>query len=149
MVPNERLLVSGGARFDWVNFSLDDNFLSDGATTAASRPTSALSGNIGASWSFEEQFVPYVNVSTSFETPTTTELVNQPDSTGGFNQDLGPQRAVNVRGRRPRAADARRDLLGRAVPRAGQRRDRAAQEVGGRAFFATRRRRTTTAPRSG
>ena len=28
--PNERLLVSGGARFDWVNFSLDDNFLSDG-----------------------------------------------------------------------------------------------------------------------
>ena len=61
---------------------------------------SALSGNIGASWSFEEQFVPYVNVSTSFETPTTTELVNQPDGSAGFNQDLGPQRAV-VRGSAP------------------------------------------------
>ena len=37
------------------------------------------SGNIGASWTFGDQFVPYINVSTSFETPTTTELVNQPN----------------------------------------------------------------------
>ena len=56
---------------------------------------SALSGNVGASWSFGDQFVPYVNVSTSFETPTTTELVNKADGSGGFNPDLGPQRAVN------------------------------------------------------
>jgi iron complex outermembrane recepter protein len=56
---------------------------------------SALSGNAGLSWSFDQRFVPYVNVSTSFETPTTTELVNQPDGSAGFNQDLGPQRAVN------------------------------------------------------
>jgi iron complex outermembrane receptor protein len=33
---------------------------------------------------------------TSFETPTTTELVNQPNSTGGFNTDLIPQRAVTL-----------------------------------------------------
>ena len=34
-------------------------------------------------------------MSTSFQTPTTTELVNQPNSTGGFNNDLNPQRTAN------------------------------------------------------
>ena len=43
-----------------------------------------VSGNIGASWSFTDRFVPYVNVATAFETPTTTELVNQPDGSGGI-----------------------------------------------------------------
>jgi outer membrane receptor for monomeric catechols len=40
--------------------------------------------------------VTYVNAATSFETPTTTELVNQPNSTGGFNTELNPQRAVTL-----------------------------------------------------
>ena len=48
----ERLLLSGGARFDWVRFSLADNFLADG-DDSGDRTMSALSGNIGASWSFE------------------------------------------------------------------------------------------------
>ena len=34
------------------------------------------------------------NVSTVFETPTTTELANRPDGSGGFNPDLNPQRSV-------------------------------------------------------
>ena len=63
--------------------------------TAAPARCRPLSGNVGASWTFGERFVPYVNVSTAFETPTTTELVNQPDGSGGFNPELGPQRAVN------------------------------------------------------
>ncbi|MGH7534806.1 MAG: TonB-dependent receptor domain-containing protein, partial [Gemmatimonadales bacterium] len=36
-----------------------------------------------------------MNVSTSFETPTTTELANQPATPRGFNPGLEPQRAVN------------------------------------------------------
>jgi iron complex outermembrane receptor protein len=43
------------------------------------------------------------NVGSSFETPTTTELVNRPDTAGGFNRDLQPQTAwsyeVGARGR--------------------------------------------------
>ena len=60
------------------------------ATTAAPGPCRPLSGNFGLSWLFGDQFVPYVNVSTAFETPTTTELVNKPDGSGGLNPDLGP-----------------------------------------------------------
>jgi iron complex outermembrane receptor protein len=132
--PNERLLVSGGARFDWVNFDLADRFLDDGDDTG-DRSMSALSGNIGASWSFDQRFVPYVNVATSFETPTTTELVNQPDGSGGFNTELGPQRAVNyevgARGQpTPQVTYSVAVFLGRVTDAIVQE-----EEVGGRAFF--------------
>jgi iron complex outermembrane recepter protein len=132
--PNERLLLSGGARFDWVRFSLDDRFLTNG-DDSGDRSMSALSGNIGASWSFNERFVPYVNVSTSFETPTTTELVNQPDGSAGFNRELDPQRAVNyevgARGQPvPSVTYSVALFLGRVRDAIVQ-----AEEVGGRAFF--------------
>ncbi len=105
------------------------------ATTAASAPCRRPSGNIGASWSFGDHLVPYVNVSTSFETPTTTELVNQPDGSGGFNQELGPQRAVNyeigARGRPlPNLTYSIALFLGRVTDAIVQQ-----EEVGGRAFF--------------
>ncbi|MBA3316787.1 MAG: TonB-dependent receptor, partial [Gemmatimonadales bacterium] len=132
--PNERLLVSGGARFDWVQFDLADRFVSDG-DDSGDRSMSALSGNLGASWSFDQRFVPYVNVSTSFETPTTTELVNQPDGSGGFNSELGPQRAVNyevgARGQPvPEVTYSMAVFLGRVSDAIVQQ-----EEVGGRAFF--------------
>ncbi len=132
--PNERLLVSGGARFDWVRFSLGDRFLDDG-DDSGDRSMSALSGNVGASWSFDQRFVPYVNVSTSFETPTTTELVNQPDGSGGFNTQLGPQRAVNyeVGARGQPAPELRYSValfIGRVTDAIVQQ-----EEIGGRAFF--------------
>ncbi len=131
---NERLLVSGGARFDWVQFDLADRFVSDG-DDSGDRSMSALSGNLGASWSFDQRFVPYVNVSTSFETPTTTELVNQPDGSGGFNSELGPQRAVNyevgARGQPvPEVTYSMAVFLGRVSDAIVQQ-----EEVGGRAFF--------------
>ena len=96
---------------------------------------SALSGNLGASWSFGEPFVPYANISTSFETPTTTELVNQPNGSGGFNPRLDPQRAVNYEiGARGRASSVLSYsvalFLGRVTDAIIQ-----AGEIGGRAFF--------------
>jgi iron complex outermembrane recepter protein len=132
--PNERLLLSAGARFDWVRFSLADRFLSDGDDSGI-RSMSALSGNIGASWAFDRGFVPYANLSTSFETPTTTELVNQPDGSGGFNTELGPQRAVNyeigARGEpAPRVTYSVALFIGRVTDAIVQQ-----EEVGGRAFF--------------
>jgi iron complex outermembrane receptor protein len=132
--PSERWLVSGGARFDWVGFDLDDRFLSDG-DDSGSRTMSAASGNIGLSLLLGEQLVPYINVSTAFETPTTTELVNQPDGSGGFNPDLGPQRAMNyeigARGQPvPSLSYSVAFFLGRVSDAIVQ-----GPEVGGRAFF--------------
>ena len=132
--PNEQLVLSAGTRYDWVRFSLDDRFVADG-DDSDDRTMAALSGNIGASWSFSDQFVPYVNISTAFETPTTTELVNKADGTGGLNPDLGPQRAVNyeigVRGRPlPSVSYSVALFLGRISDAIVQ-----GPEVGGRAFF--------------
>ncbi|HET6795755.1 MAG TPA: TonB-dependent receptor [Gemmatimonadales bacterium] len=132
--PRLELLLSAGARYDWVRFDLTDRFLSDG-DDSGKRTMAAVSGNVGASWSFGERFIPYLNVSTSFETPTTTELVNKPDGTGGLNPDLGPQRAVNY------------EIGARGQPSSwisysvalflGRIKDAIVQqaEVGGRAFF--------------
>src|SRR2546430_12847938 len=71
----------------------------------------------------------YGNVGTSFETPTTTELTNRPDSAGGFNPGLQPQKATNyeiglrgdVAGRLNYSvalyqADVRDELIGYQVP---------------------------------
>jgi len=132
---NDRLLLSGGARFDWVRFDLDDRYLGDGFDDSGSRTMSSLSGNVGASWAFGDRFVPYVNVSTAFETPTTTELVNKADGSGGFNPELGPQRAVNyeigARGQpTPRVTYSVALFLGRVTDAIVQ-----VGEIGGRAFF--------------
>ncbi len=133
--PTERLLLSTGLRYDWVRFALDDRYVGDGSDDSGARTMSALSGNIGASWAFDGRFVPYVNVSTAFETPTTTELVNQADGSGGFNPELGPQRAVNyevgARGQpTPHVSYSVALFLGRVTDAIVQQ-----AEVGGRAFF--------------
>jgi iron complex outermembrane recepter protein len=74
-------------------------------------------------------------VSTSFETPTTTELVNQPNGAAGFNRELDPQRAVTyevgARGKPvPSVTYSVAAFLGRVSDAIVQ-----AEEVGGRAFF--------------
>ena len=132
--PRPELLVSGGTRYDWVRFDLSDRFLTDGDESGG-RTMAAFSGNVGVSWSFGDQFVPYLNVSTAFETPTTTELVNKPDGTGGLNPNLGPQRAVNyevgARGQPlPSVSYSVALFLGRITDAIVQ-----GPEVGGRAFF--------------
>jgi len=130
-----KLLLSVGGRYDWVNFDLTDHFLTDGDDSGG-RTMAAASGNIGLSWTLNDQFVPYLNVSTAFETPTTTELVNKPDGTGGLNPDLGPQRAVNyeigARGQpSPKVSYSVALFLGRISDAIVQQ-----AEIGGRAFFA-------------
>jgi iron complex outermembrane receptor protein len=132
--PQPEVMLSGGVRYDWVRFDLDDRFITDGDDSGA-RTMAALSGNVGVSWSSSQAFVPYLNVSTAFETPTTTELVNKPDGSGGLNPDLGPQRAVNyevgARGRPMSEVSYSVALfLGRITDAIVQ-----GPEVGGRAFF--------------
>lgn len=91
-----------GGRYDRVAFRADDHLLADGDDSGA-RVMAAPSGSAGLTFDVGLGFQPYASVSTSFETPTTTELGNQPTGPGGFNPDLEPQKAINyeagVRGR--------------------------------------------------
>jgi iron complex outermembrane receptor protein len=93
--PAEAVVLSAGGRYDAVKFDVTDHFFGDGADNSGDRTMSSLSGNVGVSLVQDNRFSPYINISTSFETPTTTELVNQQANVGGFNRSLDPQRAVN------------------------------------------------------
>jgi len=132
--PTPQVLLSTGARYDWVRFDVEDRYLTDG-DDSGDRTMAAFSGNAGLSWSVSQALIPYLNVSTSFETPTTTELVNQPDGSGGINPELGPGRAVNyeigARGQPlPELSYSVAFFLGRISDAIVQ-----GPEVGGRAFF--------------
>jgi iron complex outermembrane receptor protein len=92
--PVRSLTLTAGARYDRNNFSVTDYFLSDGDDSGV-RDMSSPSGTVGLVYHAKDFLVPYANVGTSFETPTTTELANRPTGPGGFNPILDPQKAVN------------------------------------------------------
>ena len=89
-----RVTISAGLRYDWMTFTAEDQFLGDGVDNSGQRDMQAPSGQFGVSLEVGPAFVPYASVASSFETPTTTELANAPNVTGGFNSDLDPQTAV-------------------------------------------------------
>ena len=96
--PIAPLTVSAGGRWDDLKFDVKDHFLADKVDNSGSRDMTAASGHAGASYVVSEGLVPYVNYSSAFESPTTTELNARPDGTGGFNSDLGPQRIRTIEG---------------------------------------------------
>src|SRR5437879_8439473 len=91
-----QLSVTGGLRYDWVKFQAHDRLINAGnPDDSGDRLMRALSGSIGVAVTPSDALTLYGNVGTSFETPTTTELTNRPDSAGGFNPTLQPQQATN------------------------------------------------------
>ncbi len=94
--PTDAWLTSVGVRWDRLAFDVEDRFLQDGRDNSGARTMTALSGHLGVSRVVTPDFVPYANVATAFETPTTTELQVSPDGSGGFNPALGPQRILTV-----------------------------------------------------
>jgi iron complex outermembrane receptor protein len=93
-----------GLRHDWVRFRVADRLVTaTNPDDSGERLMRALSGSIGLAVSPGAGVTAYANASSSFETPTTTELANRPDTAGGFNASLAPQRAwtyeVGARGR--------------------------------------------------
>ncbi len=101
--PHPRVTVSVGGRWDRLGFRVEDRFTADGADDSADRAMTASTGHVGVVWRATEALVPYANVSTAFESPTSTELAAREDGQGGFNPDLGPQRVrtleLGARGR--------------------------------------------------
>jgi iron complex outermembrane receptor protein len=91
----ERWLLAGGIRYDAVRFTVEDRLLADG-DNSGTQTMRAFSGGGGVSYRASQAFVPYFNVSTGFETPTTTELAIAESGGQGFNDSIGPQRARSL-----------------------------------------------------
>lgn len=89
----EDLALTLGLRYDRLRFEVDDRLLSDG-DDSGSRTLDERSPKAGLRYTVAPAVNLYGNVSTSFETPTTTEFAN-PSGAGGFNPDLEPQRSTN------------------------------------------------------
>lgn len=88
-----RLTATVGLRYDRVNFEVDDAHFADGVDDSGSRTMDEISPKAGFTYRVGPAFIPYANVSRSFETPTTTELA--PCTGGGLSDALDPQTATN------------------------------------------------------
>ena len=88
-----RLDLLGAVRLDRFSFRVRDRLVTaSNPDDSGSRTLGAVSPSVGASLAITDALHLYGNVATAFETPTTTELANQPTGAGGFNPDLQPQR---------------------------------------------------------
>ena len=91
-----RVNVSAGLRADYVKFEVDDKFpvSEDNPDDSGARTLSAWSPMVGMVVRLTPLHSLYANVSTAFETPTTTELGNQANGSAGFNPSLQPQKST-------------------------------------------------------
>ena len=87
------LAVEGAVRGDRIRFAADDRLREDG-DQSGSRALGAVSPQVGLTLRTGSALL-FASVSTAFETPTTTELVNRPGG-GGFNPSLEPQRTLGA-----------------------------------------------------
>lgn len=94
--PTDRVTVTGTTRYDRIRFRVADRYLVDGVDQSGTKTMASGSGSLGASYTFGRSAAVYGSLANAFETPTTTELVNQSNGTIGFNRDLGPQRTVTA-----------------------------------------------------
>ena len=86
--------LMAGLRFDRVQFGAEDRLVTaTNPDDTGDRTMSAVSPSVGLTWRPVELLDLFANFSTSFETPTTSELANQQSGAGGFNPQLDPQRA--------------------------------------------------------
>ncbi len=82
--------ITAGGRYDWFTFDVDDRFLSDGDDSGL-RTFGHFSPMLGVQVSPQRWLNLYANFSTAFQTPTASEMSNQPDGSGGLNPDLEPE----------------------------------------------------------
>jgi iron complex outermembrane receptor protein len=97
-VPFGDFSVSAGLRLDLLRFENRNQLdrTSEGIEdTSGERNFDAFSPMIGLSYDFGN-WLSYISYGTGFETPTTTELVNSPDGSGGFNPELQPERNIGL-----------------------------------------------------
>jgi iron complex outermembrane receptor protein len=83
--------ITAGFRVDRTQFAVLDKYLSDGRNDSGDRTMEAFSPMAGVTLRVTPQQSVYFTLSTAFETPTTTELANQPTGIAGLNTTLDPQ----------------------------------------------------------
>lgn len=88
--PASKWTLTAGIRYDYFDFSVDDQFRSDG-DQSGSRTMDAFSPMAGVTFSASDDLNLYANYATAYQTPTTVELSNRETGEGGFNQDLEPE----------------------------------------------------------
>ena len=88
------LELTFGVRYDEVEFDFTDHFLSDGTDDSGNLKFDEWSPQVGLLWKIHDAINLYGSISTSFETPTSTEFT-PPSGTSGFNSGLGAQTATN------------------------------------------------------
>lgn len=86
-----KIKLLGSLRYDRITFSSD----SASNVNTGERTFQSVSPSIGLSYDAGAATV-YSNLSTSFEAPTTTELVNRPGGGNGFNPNLKPERTTGL-----------------------------------------------------
>ena len=91
-----RLVASAGVRADAVRFQVRDRLVTaTNLDDSGERTLHAVSPAVGLVWRARPRASVYASVSSSFETPTTTELGNRPDGSAGINPELRPQRTTS------------------------------------------------------
>jgi len=105
---SSNLNLSAGLRGDFIRFEADGVFFDDEGNIRpeddieGQRTFFSISPGIGLNYRIGSNQL-FANFSTSFESPTTTELVNRPEGGSGFNQNIQPERTVGfetgIRGR--------------------------------------------------
>lgn len=86
-----KVKLLGSLRYDRITFSSD----SASSINTGERTFQALSPSVGLGYTAGSITI-FSNLSTSFEAPTTTELVNRPDGGNGFNPNLKPERTIGL-----------------------------------------------------
>ena len=95
IVLSDNWELVAGARYDRIHYRVEDAFFLDGDQSGA-QTLNQGSGTLGALYHLTPEHRVYVNGSTVFETPTTTELANNPSGAGGFNPSLNPQTSYSL-----------------------------------------------------
>jgi iron complex outermembrane recepter protein len=91
--PLPRLQVNAGGRIDRMHYAMTDRI--PGNEPGGDRTFAAVSPSASLAYRFDAGQI-YLSAATSFEAPTTTELVNNPEMTPGFNQSLEPERTTSL-----------------------------------------------------
>jgi len=89
-----------GVRYDRHDFRATDRMVREEGEPSRSggRTMDAFSPSVGVNVPLNHMFGLFASLGTTFETPTTLQLANQPPPAepGGFNADLDPQRGVSA-----------------------------------------------------
>ena len=91
----DRVSAMAGVRYDRFQFEVEDRFTTDtNGDESGDRTMDQFSPTLGIVVEASSTLHLFANVATSLATPTTTELANQPDGSGGFNPNLDPQTGI-------------------------------------------------------